>query len=384
MPRFARVFVPGAPVHVTDRAAEGRPLFVTDEDRAWLVARAARIFREENVRCLAFALMTNHWHFLLVPARATLDRAMLRLKVSAARRYRRLCGERGPVFQGRYHTNCLAERDEEALATVLRYILLNPLEAGIVSTAPGLAAWPWTSAPELLGTVPPSITDVRTTLRGLAAQPHAARVQIAAWLDAAAGCDAPRGADGGIPARIVLPARAVADARMREGITGVTGPRAAAALCSGARPRSNDGAEPADMRRARRAAMEAAGWRLADLVTAASRRFRADEALVRSGGRTVAQSRARALAVAVAVDLLGVPAVTAGRATGVGSVAACRARDRGRRLVAERRVSVEELLRVSMRLASERRLAAPSRWNAAASATSGGPPLERRRRDGES
>lgn len=70
MPRRTRLDGPGVPVHVTDRGDLGRALFVTDEDRDFVVRRAARIFAEEGISCLAFAVMTNHLHLLLVPVEA--------------------------------------------------------------------------------------------------------------------------------------------------------------------------------------------------------------------------------------------------------------------------------------------------------------------------
>jgi hypothetical protein len=59
MPRDPRGWDPSAPDHITDRGFEGSPLFVTDEDRAFFLDRAAALFKALGVTCFAWALMTK-------------------------------------------------------------------------------------------------------------------------------------------------------------------------------------------------------------------------------------------------------------------------------------------------------------------------------------
>lgn len=349
MPRRLRLDLPGVPVHVTDRGDEGRSLFVTEDDRAFVVRRAAEVFADAGASCLAFAIMTNHWHFFVVPGEEPLARAMSRLKTSVARRYRALHGERGHVFQGRYHTNCLARRrrngraDEAALPAVLLYVLLNPHKAGITRTIEELAAWPWTSLPDLIGLRTPVLTDVPRALGLLGGDDVATRRWVVEALaaqiaDSALGA---RGTQDGLPAQVSVPVRASADAEMREGQSAATGPAVASELAA-APP--GPGTAAWRRRRLRRAALEALGWTPDDLVTASCARLGADANCVRLGGRSDAQCAARAVAIAAGCDLLAATLTEMARATGVGVSAAAAARARGRALLVRLAIDPETLI----------------------------------------
>lgn len=359
MPRRARLDAPGVPVHVTDRGDEGRALFVTDEDRDFVVARAAEVFADEGVRCLAFAVMTNHWHFLLLPGEEPLARTMLRLKVGIARRHRSRRGERGHVFQGRYHTNCLVRRrrdgraDEAALPSVVLYILLNPHQAGITRSLEELANWRWTSLPDLLGLRKPVLTDVSAALGALGGDSEGSRRWLVRALSARISGDADPAMEGDGPSlpagavHVTLPPRAVADARMREGQVAATGEAAARALAlptASAQPGQPASDVTSDVRRCRRAALEALGWTPACLVAAACARLRADVHAVRAGTRTRAESAARSVAIAVGCDALAVAVGEMAVATGIGVSAAGVARNRGRRLVRELGIDPQALV----------------------------------------
>ncbi|MCE9636746.1 MAG: hypothetical protein K8T90_13665 [Planctomycetes bacterium] len=65
MARTARSWDPGWIHHVDARAHCGAPIFATDEGRAFVVARAARVFAEVGIVCLGWAVLVNHCHLLL-------------------------------------------------------------------------------------------------------------------------------------------------------------------------------------------------------------------------------------------------------------------------------------------------------------------------------
>jgi putative transposase len=99
-----------------------------------------------GVDVLAWCLMTNHTHMIVVPK----DSAVLARAIGEAhRRYTRMknCsdGVRGYLFQGRFGSCVL---DERHLLGAARYVELNPVSAGIVKEA---ADYPWSSARFHLG-----------------------------------------------------------------------------------------------------------------------------------------------------------------------------------------------------------------------------------------
>jgi len=85
--------------------------------------------------------MPNHFHLVLEPADQTaLSQFMQWLLTSHVRRYHKHYGTSGHIWQGRFKSFPV-QRDEH-LITVLRYVLQNPVRAGLSSTA---REWLWSS-----------------------------------------------------------------------------------------------------------------------------------------------------------------------------------------------------------------------------------------------
>ena len=77
-------------------------------------------------------------------------------------RERRRRGDRGTVFQGRYWSRpCVGE---DAVVSVLTYVLGKPIHLVVVPTAEALESYPWTAYPEVLGLGGPGLVDPRRTL----------------------------------------------------------------------------------------------------------------------------------------------------------------------------------------------------------------------------
>lgn len=90
--------------------------------------------------CLAYCLMTNHYHLVLALRERTLSRGMHRLNGVFARRFNARHGHVGHLFEARF-TAALIESETHLLGA-LRYVVLNPVRAGVCSDP---ADWPWSS-----------------------------------------------------------------------------------------------------------------------------------------------------------------------------------------------------------------------------------------------
>jgi putative transposase len=140
MTRLARLVIPGIPHHVTQRGNGRGQVFFEDGDydcyRDWL----GDACRANGVEAWAWVLMPNHVHLILVPSDADgIRRALAPLH----RRYagyiharQRRCGH---FWQARF--GCVA-MDEAHLAAAVRYVLLNPVRAGLVVRS---VDWRWSS-----------------------------------------------------------------------------------------------------------------------------------------------------------------------------------------------------------------------------------------------
>lgn len=131
MPRGLRINEPDLVYHVLNRGVKQLPIFHDDEDRSEFLDWLRDTKRKYPVEVHQFALMTNHYHFLLRPLEACLSSLMQcftsRFAVWFNRKYR----HSGHAFEGRFHS--IPVQEDRYYTTVSRYIHLNPVRAGIVS-----------------------------------------------------------------------------------------------------------------------------------------------------------------------------------------------------------------------------------------------------------
>jgi putative transposase len=94
-----------------------------------------------HVEVLAYCLMTNHVHLVVVPGdEGALENVFRPLHTRYAQRINRARGWTGHVWQGRYYSSAL---DERYLWMAIRYVERNPVRAGMVSRAED---YRWSSA----------------------------------------------------------------------------------------------------------------------------------------------------------------------------------------------------------------------------------------------
>ena len=161
MPRLARVVCPGVPHHVTQRGNRRGRVFFTDDDRRTYLAWLHEYSGKHRVEVLAYCLMTNHVHLVVVPATGPgLHRALKPLHMRHAQRINRAHGWKGHLWQGRYFASAL---DEPYLWTAIRYVERNPVRADMVDRA---ESYPWSSAAAHCGLrVDPVLTSSATWRR---------------------------------------------------------------------------------------------------------------------------------------------------------------------------------------------------------------------------
>jgi len=149
MPRLARLDIAGLLQHVIVRGIERRDVFNDDHDRQLFVVRFVSLLSETGVRCYAWALLSNHFHLLLMPTTTPLSHFMRRLLTGYAVSFNRRNKRAGHLFQNRYKS--IVCEEEPYLLELVRYIHLNPLRAGMVASLEELDLYPWTGHAVLLG-----------------------------------------------------------------------------------------------------------------------------------------------------------------------------------------------------------------------------------------
>lgn len=122
MPRTARVVIPGLPHHVIQRGNRRMPTFFSDDDYRAYRSLLAEGCRNAHVQVVAYCLMPNQVHLVLVPSSTSGLRdavAIAHRKYAAAINGRH--GWRGHLWQERFHS--LPLQEDHILAAV-RYVEL--------------------------------------------------------------------------------------------------------------------------------------------------------------------------------------------------------------------------------------------------------------------
>ncbi|MEC4890009.1 MAG: transposase [Nitrospira sp.] len=152
MARQLRLEYPGALYHLTARGNEQQSIFHDDTDRQHFLTLLGREILQQRWRCYAYCLMGNHYHLLLDTPEPNLSRGMRRLNGSYTQRFNWRHQRVGHLLQGRFKS-IVVER-ESYLLELCRYVVLNPVRAGMVSTP---EEWAWSSYGATAGvsTAPP-------------------------------------------------------------------------------------------------------------------------------------------------------------------------------------------------------------------------------------
>ncbi len=140
MARPLRIEFAGALYHVTARGDRQEPIYEDEEDRARFLGILGEVVARWGWRCYAYCLMDNHYHLVVETPEGNLSKGMRQLNGVYTQTYNRRHRQVGHLFQGRYKAILV---DAEAyLLELARYVVLNPVRAGVVSEA---GEWVWSS-----------------------------------------------------------------------------------------------------------------------------------------------------------------------------------------------------------------------------------------------
>ena len=154
MPRNARKMSESKIYHVMLRGSNRQQIFYDTEDYKTFLDVLQRVKQASGMELHAYCLMGNHIHLLIRETKEPLETVFRRIGSSFVYWYNLKYNRVGHLFQDRYKSEPV-ENDQYYL-TVLRYILQNPIKAGLCQAA---EEYEWSSAGEYLsGTA--GITDI--------------------------------------------------------------------------------------------------------------------------------------------------------------------------------------------------------------------------------
>ncbi len=135
--RKGRYSRPGG-IYLITFVTVARETLFTDLATARLVITS--MMRSKSAETLCFVVMPDHVHWLMqLQPHGELSSAIRAVKSASARRINRHLGRNGSIWQHGYHDHAL--RREENIRATARYIVANPLRAGLVKSVRHYPHW---------------------------------------------------------------------------------------------------------------------------------------------------------------------------------------------------------------------------------------------------
>ena len=130
---YRRVHSDNLPSFVTTNVNERRSIFTSSSTCELLIRIIFEVRTETSFKLLAFTIMPDHLHIIVVPSETGVSRIVQLIKGRFARAHNELTGRAGAVWQSRYHERTL--RNERSLLSAIEYVHYNPVAARLVREA---------------------------------------------------------------------------------------------------------------------------------------------------------------------------------------------------------------------------------------------------------
>lgn len=332
MPRKARIDAPGAIHHIICRGIEGQNIFWNEADRTDFLHRLEQILIETNTPCYAWALLPNHFHFLLKTGNAPIATVMLRLLSGYAGRFNRSHRRSGHLFQNRYKS--ILCQENKYLLELVRYIHLNPLRAGIVATLNQLDHYAYSGHAILMGLRKCGWQEVDFVLSLFGKRISAARRTYYAFIEKGiARGKRPELVGGGL-------------IRSMGGWKAIKSLRKSQIHLKGDERILGDGdfvesvLKTQDEQMERRYKLQALGWDFEKVVSRAAEIFNMEADLILTAGKQTQRVKCRSLVCYWAVKELKMTATAVAKLLGITQSAVTKAVQRGEKLALENKLKL--------------------------------------------
>ncbi|MEB2648743.1 REP-associated tyrosine transposase [Pseudomonas canadensis] len=137
--RIGRYDEPNRIYLLTSNTLDRIPIF-NDFKLGRLVVQQFRIAQNQGlVTSLAWVVMPDHFHWLISLEKGSLADLMRQVKSKSTRIVNAVSGRQGRLWQPGFHDH--AVRQEESLEGIARYIVANPLRAGLVKKFGDYPLW---------------------------------------------------------------------------------------------------------------------------------------------------------------------------------------------------------------------------------------------------
>ena len=137
--RQGRFSEPGRAYFITSVIHQRQPVFADWQTGRLLVAELRKAHDQGCVESIAWVVMHDHFHWLVQLQNGTLAEVIGAIKARCTRAVNHKTGREGPLWQSGFHDRAI--RDDEDLLPFARYIVANPLRAGLVNKIGDYPLW---------------------------------------------------------------------------------------------------------------------------------------------------------------------------------------------------------------------------------------------------
>jgi putative transposase len=179
MARRPRVWSEGEIYHLYSRGSNRERIFLDQADYFEFSRIFATAISKHGIDCFAWAFMPNHWHAIVRCPPGGLSHVVKVLNQRYSLRFNRRRGRTAHVFKNRF--GAVAQKSEDQFLWTLRYVLRNPVAAGL---SPTVEAARWTSYRPTAMLVPaPPFLRVSEVLAHFAASVPAALIAFSDFVE---------------------------------------------------------------------------------------------------------------------------------------------------------------------------------------------------------
>jgi len=142
--------------HLYNRGAHKQPVFEDDHDYRFFLKRMLQYKQKYSIEILSYCLMPNHFHIFIhqTTSEGLGSKFIGDLTNSYTKAFNKKYDHSGVLFQGRTKNKIIY--DEANFTFLVKYILLNPVKAGL---AKKFEDWQYSSAQELIENIDFAITS---------------------------------------------------------------------------------------------------------------------------------------------------------------------------------------------------------------------------------
>jgi len=159
MSRPIRIQYSGAVYHIISRGNKKEAIFKNNKDFTLFLDILSEVIERYNWKLYAYCLMKNHYHLLIETIDPNLSQGMLLLNGKYTQKFNRRYDTCGHLFQGRFKAFIIDR--ESYLLEVVKYIILNPVNAGIVKSP---SEYKWSSFNDIISNKRNINIDFKTIL----------------------------------------------------------------------------------------------------------------------------------------------------------------------------------------------------------------------------